>query len=892
MQQLSLVLPARNPLLSAELLAALERGAVVLVPNRRVAHSVAYAYAQYSLASGKRVWATPQLYTLQAWLERLWTLRTESAREQVLLSTVQTRRAWQQIVEASPWAETLLAPSGAASAALRSFQLMMRWGIARDELGTFDATEAQALQAWIATLDDLFMSRGWLAPFALADHLILTDAIPAVEIAVVAADDLSPAEQKVCAVVVRKGGRVTRVLRQAISERRRTVAAVDADDELVKAAQWARTQLQAGATTVGVIVPNLERVAALVRRTFADVFSPGLRTLNHEAEQPAFALATAQPLGDYAIVQAALDMLELVAGSAPSTLAGGLLRSPFLADAITEADARALADARLRQEGRELFDLGALEHVADANACPRLSSGLRAARALVDHKGTRKASEWSDVFVQLWRCVGWPGERTATSDEQQTTAKLHEVLGDFGTLDELLKPLSYARAVHEFVQLVNNTQFEPQTGAAPVTVVDQDDAPGMHFDSIWICGMDASRWPPAAEPDAFIPLPLQIRAGLPEASAAGMRSKHYERFLDLSAAATEVVFSWARMDEDVELLPSPWIASLATSQAVTAPSGYRHTLFAARTLLDEITELSAPPVTQTRVRGGTRIAELSALCAFRAQAELRLQAAPLARVSPALNPLERGHLMHEVLSGFWTRVASRDGLRNLSHHTRREMIRELLDRLSGALLTGASAHRARLVAIELAVAEDKLMELLNLEAARSSFTVYRQPELKAERRIAGLDLQVRFDRIDELPDGRRVVIDYKTGSSASPTKWWGERPEQPQLPLYAVLESEQLAAVTFAQLGVGKVGFEGVAREEGILPGIAAYPGNGGVPPERMDWQRLIPYWRGVIERLFARYAGGDASVDPLPQACRYCHLSTLCRIHEIRALAAEEGDV
>ena len=617
-----------------------------------------------------------------------------------------------------------------------------------------------------------------------------------------------------------------------------------------------------------------------------------MRTLDHEAVQPAFTLAAAQPLSDYAIVQAALDVLELATGSAPSTLAGMLLRSPFLAGADAEASARALADARLREEGRELFDLGALEHIADAAACTRLATHLRTARGILRPHETLKPSEWSDVIVKLWTAAGYPGERVPTSDEQQTLAKLHEVLGDFGTLDAILKPLSFTHAMREFAQLVRNTAFEPRTAATAVTIVDRDDALGMHFDAAWVCGMDAATWPPPAEPDSFIPLPLQLRVGLPQATAAGMRQRYHERFLELSAAASEVIFSWAHMDGDVEHSASPWIASLATTSVGSASAGYRHTLFAARILLDEITELSAPPLSQTRVRGGTRIAELSALCAFRAQTELRLRAVPLSRVSPALDPLERGHLMHEVLSEFWSRVSSRDRLRELPVHARREMLRELLDRLSGQLLIGASAHRARLVAIELAVAEEKLLELLELEAARSPFTVYRQPELKAERRIAGLDVQVRFDRIDELPDGRRVVVDYKTGSSASATKWWGDRPEQPQLPLYAVLESERLAAVTFAQLGVGKVGFEGVAREEGMLPGIAAYPGNAGAPPERMSWERLIPYWRGVIERLFERYARGNASVDPLPQACRYCHLSTLCRIHEIRALAVEDGDV
>jgi probable DNA repair protein len=413
----------------------------------------------------------------------------------------------------------------------------------------------------------------------------------------------------------------------------------------------------------------------------------------------------------------------------------------------------------------------------------------------------------------------------------------------------------------------------------------------MHFDSLWVCGVDAARWPPPSDPDPFIPLPLQLRAGIPEATAAGMREKYRERFGQLCAAANEVVFSWVRMDEDVEQERSPWIASFEVWPSVIGLPGYRHTLFAARTLLDEITELSAPPLVQSRVRGGTRIVELSAQCAFRAQVELRLQALPLERVSPALDALERGNLMHNVLSDFWTSVTSRDSLLTLSRETRRQLLRELLGRHSANLLRNASKHRAQLVAIENAVAEEKLLQILELEAARAPFIVYRQPELKAEHRIAGLDVQVRFDRIDELADGRRVIIDYKTGSSANPNKWWGDRPEQPQLPLYAVLESEHVAAVTFAQLGIGKVGFEGVAFEDQILPGVDAYPGKSGAPAERENWEHLLSYWRGVVERLFERYASGLASVDPLPQACRYCHLSTVCRIHEIRALAAEDSD-
>ena len=78
--------------------------------------------------------------------------------------------------------------------------------------------------------------------------------------------------------------------------------------------------------------------------------------------------------------------------------------------------------------------------------------------------------------------------------------------------------------------------------------------------------MDETRWPPAAAPDPFIPIALQIDAGMPRASARLTREHARRKFLGLHSIADRVVLSWAHKDRDIELLPSAWLAEIAATE--------------------------------------------------------------------------------------------------------------------------------------------------------------------------------------------------------------------------------------------------------------------------------------------------------------------------------------
>ena len=143
-----------------------------------------------------------------------------------------------------------------------------------------------------------------------------------------------------------------------------------------------------------------------------------------------------------------------------------------------------------------------------------------------------------------------------------------------------------------------------------------------------------------------------------------------------------------------------------------------------------------------------------------------------------------------------------------------------------------------------------------------------------------------IDRVDQLPDGRKAVIDYKTGK-VSAAQWFGERPEEPQLPLYSMVEGDGVCvcAVLFAQVKADEMKYSGVVEEAGLVPSLP--PGRKGPLQEATDnWPQVLHDWELSINRLAADFRDGKADVDPKEEkTCEtsYCKLAGLCRIDEIR---------
>ncbi len=171
---------------------------------------------------------------------------------------------------------------------------------------------------------------------------------------------------------------------------------------------------------------------------------------------------------------------------------------------------------------------------------------------------------------------------------------------------------------------------------------------------------------------------------------------------------------------------------------------------------------------------------------------------------------------------------------------------------------------------------------LEMELARPAFEVMHREEKASDVRIGPLHLNVRMDRVDLTAAGE-VVIDYKTGT-ASPSEWLSERPDAPQLPLYAALaDPEQLGGVVFGLVRVGKgMAWKGFAADEGVLAKPAKM--------EKETFPEQVEEWRRVLTALAEQFAAGDAQVSPksFPKTCEHCAQRLLCRVD---GLSLEDGD-
>jgi probable DNA repair protein len=336
------------------------------------------------------------------------------------------------------------------------------------------------------------------------------------------------------------------------------------------------------------------------------------------------------------------------------------------------------------------------------------------------------------------------------------------------------------------------------------------------------------------------------------------------------------------MEGDRQLAPSPLLIDLPerSPDSLDNAAPPRHVELINREVRAETwSDDRAPILEKTEAPGGTRLFRLQSACPFRAFAEVRLQAAALPTQEIGLDVSERGTLVHRALERLWATLSDQQTLAALDPPARADRIRTALDEvIAHAARRRPFTFTERFRELERERLTILLEEWLALERQRPPFQVLAS-ELRRPLTVGPLTVSGAIDRLDRLADGTLAVTDYKTGHSST-ADWFGERPREPQLPLYALYGAgEPVAALVYAQVKRGQCQWRGIAAHDTGLPGIKRLDEAG---TEYGSWDELRQHWRQVLEGLAHAFRDGQALVDPrTPDECRNCHLPSLCRIHE-----------
>jgi ATP-dependent helicase/nuclease subunit B len=463
----------------------------------------------------------------------------------------------------------------------------------------------------------------------------------------------------------------------------------------------------------------------------------------------------------------------------------------------------------------------------------------------------------------------------------------HKLLARFSGLQSVTGRLSYSRALGLLKRLALSQIFQPPSdNTTPVQILGLYEAIGMQFDALWVMDLHDSNWPSSPQPNPFIPLSLQRQLSMPHADQARELAIARRITQRLLSAAPEVVMSYPLRKGEEQLRISPLISDLAEGDKESFTVNHKSTwndIIEKSGRHELLADDAAPQLQQHAVSGGSGIFKYQSLCPFRAFAQYRLSATAMVTPELGLDAKKRGQLFHRVLELFWRDVGDLKTLISMNEDT----LENKLDAVIRQAIEGMAEHNPgifspRFRQIESSRLKQLTRQWLVIEKQRADFKVVDfEKEVRAE--VNGIGVHLWIDRIDELVDGRKLVIDYKTGS-VNPAQWFGDRPDDPQLPVYSMVEGEGICAVLFAQLKAAEMKFHGVVEEAGLLPDLPP-PRNAQLKEVTEQWPQVLTDWKQTINKLALDFRHGRAEVNPKkPSTCQtsYCELSGLCRIDEM----------
>ena len=876
----------------------------LITATTRLSRELQREYDREQVAAGLSTWPTAHILPFQAWLAELWDTSVYSGEvggTLRLLRPSEERAIWEDIIRADG-ENLLLEVPATAAAALKAWGLLCEWGLPLDAPEWNDSTDSEVFYRWAWEFRRRSRENGWLSnaelPVFIADR-IGEGALPVPEkIEIVGFLELTPVQKRLFDTLTARGTEVKeRVVSLAPGDAVR-IGRVDTDREIRAAAEWARriletdTEADSPEFRIGIVVANLEQCRGRVERIFSEAFHPTSHLRPDRDTHRLFNISLGLPLSEYPIIAAAFLVLESQPQGIPMETLGQFLRSPFLRGTESEWTSRALLDVALRslrEPEVSLEDVLALAGRADAPYhCPELQSQLIAWREFWQEiQPHQMPSDWAASLSGLLEAMGWPGAGPLDSVQFQTIKKWRDLLSDFAGLDSVLGSIGLEAAVGRLYRLASTVQFQPESDPAPVQILGVFETSGLVFDRLWIMGMHDGAWPPPPSPDAFLPFRLQRKFDLPRSSPDRELEFAHTLTARLVASAPTVVVSYPQREDDFALRVSPLFQTLPEVEAeelgLRGSDRYIHALRESRRG-EVVEDHNGPGLADASAGGGTSLFKLQAMCPFKAFAELRLGATELDEAKNGLSALDRGLLMHRVLQRIWDVLGSHAGLLSTGDEQLADIVRMTVSaELHGLGKRRRALRRERFREIEQERLERVIAEWLQLERERRPFTVIQQ-EARRRVTVGGIDLSIRADRMDRLENGDSVVLDYKTGE-CSASDWLGARPNDPQLPIYAVTAEAPVAGVFYGRLKTGKVAFRGVTDSEGLVPGVK---------PSRdaVSIGEKIDDWHDVLDQLGEDFREGRAAVDPKDRrkTCRYCALPTLCRINEAQRSEAERS--
>ncbi|MEZ2623841.1 hypothetical protein ACBP93_11240 [Paenalcaligenes hominis] len=795
-----------------ELLQLQSEETLVLTVNNRFARRI-LSDLQQSLRGQKKAIAVPDIMPLSAWLRQAnddLSFFDDYVPASYLLDSFSSLNVWEQIIynqeEEKAW---LIDVAQAAKLADDADLLMDEWSLAIEPQE--HTADSQRFAVWREAykqyleehdLDDqnraaervvVAIEQAWYQP-------------PWKNVVLVGFHDMSQRMSRLIRGLQHQGVKLytfcDEVRPPAQAQR---VLAPTPEAEWRLAAQWAAQQLRDNPQGCYAIVAfDLQKQVPHVHRVLAHELAPQSDLC------PGFKwnVAVGRPLSQWPLVRAALAWLRVLAqyqqGRVRCQTLGQALLQGYCKGDRSERHLRVQLDVKWRQQ-QTVFLNSADVDIALAQF-EQLGPAWQEAVQCIQHQDARLAPAlWITPIRAALQALGFPGEQTLDSHAYQTMQTFEQRLGLFSRLAPVFGAPSFAQVVAMLERYLHETLFQPQreTGTR-LDILGPLEAEGGHWDGIWVIGTTDEVLPAIPKPNPFIPYQVLRQAQAPRSTPERELQWAYQLCEVLHQAAPTLIFSHAEQDNGQLLRPSPLIESLPVKAELDPLAQPVEHPPALERLLDE----QGPPLEPGHtIFGGSGVLDKQArnpLWAF-VQYRLHTQALPSYEDTRAIR-LWRGNFLHRALELVWLSIEPKDSTGLEQAFIQQTISTWIQLAVEQAALEELAKMPLVIRQLEIERALGVLTTWFELERTRSPFCVRA---LEQEHALPDFNTRMRIDRIDELNDGRLVLMDYKASVAHKRyVAWLRERPIELQLPIYAALLTQQ--DKTVAALGFGFLHYEAV----------------------------------------------------------------------------------
>ena len=855
------------------LVEAIDAGTEIVTANRRLARALSHRYAQYQVERGTTAWLTPAVIYWRDWLGRLVDTAASRADIPRVLDRQSAALLWERSV-AGRFPGSLPGLGGLARDAERAWQRLTEWQVSLGEAASAARSEEERLfVAAAADFRDLLAERCWIESSQLGnvvvDLLRTEPGLAPGRIRFAGFDKWTPLGREVLTALNDCGSEVIVDWPAARSSRVAVESFESEFAELRAAGAWAREILSRDPSArVGIVCPALESAPARVGRLVSEGALPGWQYA-HPDLASRVNVSYGRRLADYPIIAAALLALRWTSRGLFGRELSVLIRSPFFGNG--DPGIRGRLELRLRRFPDRAW--AAKQLAAALRGTPEAgeAEGVLAAIDVVCRYGRDGVTDASpivcarriDAFLTE---TGWPGADKQDSTGFQLLNRWRELLNEFARVAGVQPVMSFPAAIDRIGKMARETIWQPESEAADIQVLGMLEAAGLEFDHLWISGLDAGQWPPPDRPSPMLARALQKKYGMPGSVPEIVLEDAWTRMQRLLGSADDAVVSWARVRDDTEMLPSPLLERLdATPYDGPADPGWTVREATSPVQLETIPDDRGPPVAPgEQVRGGAYTLQKQLVEPFMAFAAGRLAIRQCDAFACGLSPAQRGEIMHEALHNL---LADKPDQRQIRDWLPADRIRRVGAAIDAALAPHqrtADGVLGRLISIERARLQRILLQFIDEERSRLPFRVASlEASLPLERH--SIRLGFRVDRVDELDDGRLVVVDYKTGRAGHFRARDGGLVEA-QIVAYSLAVGGTVGGLAYAHLDSREVRWFGAGPAWG---------------DDEADWSKTLADWQDTVDVAFRGLADGDVRVDVRRAAADARPHAILSRVEE-----------